>query len=335
MTLITNAEQLNQNLRQRLTRGELFSLALAFGAAGGFLWLSPVISYTFFDFKIYLNTAQGIFTGYYYGYWLLPIFALLAKLPLGWSYLLWSTLNILGVFFAARLFGGKAPLALLSYQMFYSLIYGSISGVVVGALALCWWGLLNRKWDIAGLGIALAGAKFQIGITGSLLLLLTADTSWKDRARALLVPLLVGIASLFLYPGWPFELLHNSMNVPPNTNGSISLWRWLGPWALLLWIPPLLLRLPLHRRFIALVAAMGLALPYFQQSDLLFLLVMPIGWVGLLGNLGYFMNRFGWLALQSLAVLPLVVYGVAVLPACLNLIKRFFARASSNEFRST
>ncbi|SRR6266496_1843767 len=328
MTLPFDAEQTNWNLRQRITRGELFSLALAFGAAGAFLWLSPVISYTFFDFKIYLNTAHGTFTGYYYGYWLLPIFALLAKLPLSWSYLLWSTLNIFGVFLAARVFGGKAPLALLSYQMFYSLIYGGISGVIVGALALCWWGLLNRKWNMAGLGIALASAKFQIGITGSLLLLLTADISWKDRARTLLVPLLVGIASLFIYPGWPFELLHNSLSVPPNANGSISLWRWVGPWALLLWIPSLLLRLPGQRRFIALVAAMALALPYFQQSDLLFLLVMPIGWMGLLGNLGYFMNRYGWLALQSLALLPLVVYGITLLPT-------FMTQALSKKFDST
>jgi hypothetical protein len=312
----------------------LFALALAFGAAGAFLWLSPIISYTFFDFKIYLNTAHGIFTGYYYGYWLLPIFALLARLPLGWSYLIWCTLNILGVFFAARVFGGKAPLALVSYQMFYSLIYGGISGVVVGALALCWCGLLNRKWGIAGLGIALASAKFQIGMTGSLLLLLTADISWKDRVRTLLVPFLVGIVSLFLYPGWPFELLHNSLNLPPNANGSVSLWRWIGPWALLLWLPPFLLRLPSQRRFIALAATIALTLPYFQQSDLLFLLVMPIGWVGLLGNLGYFMNRYGWLALQSLAALPLAVYSIALLPACLNLINRFFTRASYDKFNS-
>jgi hypothetical protein len=83
------------------------------------------------------------------------------------------------------------------------------------------------------------------------------------------------------------------------------------------------------------VATIGLTLPYFQQSDLLFLLVMPIGWVGLLGNLGYFMNRYGWLALQSLAVLPLAVYGIALLPACMNLINRFFTRASYDKFHST
>jgi len=331
MTLIHDAQSMNASLRQRLSRGEFFALGLAVGAVGVFLWLSPTLSFTFFDFKIYLNTAHGDFNGYYYGYWVLPIFAALAKLPLAVSYVLWGSLNILGIFFAARVFGGKAPLALISYQMFYTLIYGGISGVIVGGLALCWWGLVNRKWDMSGLGIALASAKYQLGIPGILLLLFTADISWKDRLRVLVVPVLVWAASLFLYPGWPFEAINNILNAPPNFNGSISLWRWLGPWVLLLWVPPLLLRLPTQQRVLALAAATGMALPYFQQSDLLFLLVLPIGWVGLLGNLGYLLSVYGWVALQMLALLPLVVYCRALLPACTSLISRFLNLRSLND----
>src|SRR5262245_50554166 len=108
MTLPFDAQRTNWNLRQRLTPSELFALALALGAAGIFLWFSPQISYAFYDFKIYLNTVHGIFDGYYYAYWYLPFFALLAKLPLSLSYLLWCGLNILGIFFSARVFGGKA-----------------------------------------------------------------------------------------------------------------------------------------------------------------------------------------------------------------------------------
>jgi hypothetical protein len=315
MSLNRDAQQINLSLRRRITAGELFALALAFSAAGLFLLFSPNISYAFFDFKIYLNTAHGIFDGYYYAYWYLPIFALLARLPLAVSYVLWCSINILGIFFAIRVFGGKAIVALLSYQMFYTLIYGGISGVIVGSLALCWWGLNNRKWYWAGLGVALASGKFQIGITGSLILLLMADISWKDRFRVLVVPALVLISSLFLYPSWPLQLFQNILSDPPNTFGSISLWRWMGPWALLFCIPPLVLPLPPQRRFIAWVATIGLVLPYFQQSDLLFLLVMPIGWVGLLGNLGYLMIVYGWTALQLLAILPLTVYGTNLLPA--------------------
>jgi hypothetical protein len=72
---------------------------------------------------------------------------------------------------------------------------------------------------------------------------------------------------------------------------------------------------------------MGLALPYFQQTDMLFLLVMPIGWIGLLGNLGYFMSLYGWIALQLLAVFPLTVYILSLMPGFV----RLFATQPSNE----
>jgi hypothetical protein len=198
--------------------------------------------------------------------------------------------------------------------MFYSLIYGNIMGLIVGGLALCWWGLVNKKWYIAGLGIALASAKFQTGLTGSLILLLMAEVSWRDRFRVMVVPALIWLISLVVYPGWPLQLLNNIVNHPPDNLGSISLWRWIGPWALILWLPPLFLKLKPQQRLISLVAAMGLASPYFQQTDLLFLLVLPIGWIALVGNLGYFMAKYGWAALQFLAIFPLAVYILTLVP---------------------
>lgn len=333
MTLIDNAQQIKDRLHQRLMLGELFALAMAFGMVGIFIWQRPNLSFAYFDFKIYLETAHGNFSYqgfyYYYGYWILPIFKVLSKLPLDLAYFVWSSANILGVFFAVRVFNGKALIAVISYQMFYNLIYGNITGLIVGGLALCWWGLINRKWYVAGLGIALASAKFQTGITGSMILLLAAEIPRKDKLRVMIVPVLVWMASLISYPGWPLELLNNIINHPPNNLASISLWRWLGSWALLLWLPPFFLPLEPQRRFIALVAVMGLALPYFQQTDMLFLLVMPIGWIGLLGNLGYFMASYGWTALQLLAIFPLTVYALAITPG----ITRLFIKQPSNEQR--
>ncbi|MEN6409792.1 MAG: glycosyltransferase family 87 protein [Anaerolineaceae bacterium] len=328
MELIMDAQQMRSRLRQRLTRGELFGIALALGLAGLFLWFSPSIDYFGYDFKNYLNATHGDFSFYYYGYWLLPIFTVLAKLPFAVSYMLWCCVGVLGIFFSARVFGGKAPLALISFQMFYSLIYGQISGLVVGGLALCWWGLVNRKWWVAGLGIALASAKYQIGIPGVLFLLLTADCSWKDKFRALILPIFVWLASLLIYPGWINQALHTMLSNPPNDDGSISLWRWIGPWALLLWIPPVVLRLPPQQRLIALVATTGLALPYFQQADLLFLLTLPIGWIGLLGNLGYLLGFFGWAVLQALALLPAVVYIKTLYPAVRSMVSNRSEKAA-------
>lgn len=311
-------------MRQRLPRGDLFALAMAFGMVGVFIWQKPNLSFAYLDFRIYLETAHGNFSYqdlyYYYGYWILPFFAVLSKLPLNPAYVIWSSANILGVFFAVRVFGGKAPVAVTSYQMFYNLIYGNITGLIVGGLALCWWGLINRKWHVAGLGIALASAKFQTGLIGSLILMLAADISWKSRLRVMTVPILVWAASLIVYPNWPFQLLNNMISHPPNNLASISLWRWLGPWALLLWLPPFFLRLEPQQRFIAFIAVMGLALPYFQQTDMLFLLVMPIGWIGLLGNFGYFMGLYGWTALQLLAFFPLTVYILSLMPGITRLL---------------
>ncbi len=325
MTLTHDAEQMNSRLRRRLTLGELFALAFAFCMVGIFVWLPSTNPY--FDLRTYLKTARGDFSDYYYGYWLVPIFAILDKLPLNLSYVLWCTANILGVFFAARVLGGSVPLAVLSYQLLYSLFYGQIAGVIVGGLALCWWGLVNRKWHVAGLGIALASAKYQLGLTGSLFLLLVAEVSWRDRLRVLVVPFLVVLASLIVCPEWPLLALDMLRSHPPNDNGSISLWRWLGPLALLFWVPPLLLRSTREQRFLALVAATGLALPYFQQTDLLFLLVLPIGWIALLGNLGYFFVVYGWVALRVLALAPLTVYIVTLAPPFVSLASSLLARA--------
>ena len=114
---------------------------------------------------------------------------------------------------------------------------------------------------------------------------------------------------MIVYPGWPLEVYNLLLNNPPNDRGSISLWRWFGAWSLLLWVPPLVLRLSPERRTLALVAASTLAIPYFQSNDLLWLLVMPIGWIGLLGNLGYL--QFGvWELILRLWPIFLVALGL-------------------------
>ena len=309
MNLVYDAQLIDQRLRRRLTLAELFALTLAISLVGVFIWLQSVAPYEpYFDFRNYLKTAQGDFSFYYYGYWLVPMFSLLAKLPTNLSYLLWCLVNILSVFFAARIFGGSAPLALLSYQLLYGLFQGQIVGIIVGGLALCWWGLTHRNWALAGAGIILASAKYQLGMTGSLFLVLMAQISWRDRLWVMIVPIVTVLISLLVYPGWPLQALQTLHDNPPWDAGSISLWRWLGPGALLVLLPPLWAAMPRENRFMALVAATGLALPYFQQTDLLFLLVLPIGWLAVLGNLGFLFGRYGWVALQLLALLPLAVY---------------------------
>lgn len=87
-----------------------------------------------------------------------PFFWLWAKLPPTRGYLMWNAAKIACVFLAARTFGGNTVLAVLSYRMFYALFLGQITGILVGGLALAWWALAHRRWQIARLALLVASA---------------------------------------------------------------------------------------------------------------------------------------------------------------------------------
>jgi hypothetical protein len=319
--LSAHGDEVSRRLRARITPWELFALVLALSLLGTFVWIQASLNILPNDFYDYIQTASGDFRGYYYAYWMLPVFALLAKLPPLTAYAIWGTVNILCVFFAARVFAGRAPLALLSFQMLYVAFIGQIVGVILAGLALLWWGTGRRRWTLAGLGLVIACTKFQLGIVIGLILLLMAEISWRDRLRVIVVPVIVLVLSLVIYPMWPVEVLSTIRTTPANDWGSISLWRWIGPYALLFWIPPLLLPLSRPQRLVGLIATMALALPYFQQTDLLALFVMPIGWAFiLLGNLGYLFFSIYWGGLQLLVVVPMLVYVSVIIPGIRGLI---------------
>ncbi|MDX1616456.1 MAG: hypothetical protein R3300_19255 [Candidatus Promineifilaceae bacterium] len=305
-----------KELGARLSRAEALGLAIAAGALVISLAIYEWLPITPNDYKAYTNTARGFFDGFYYAYWILPAFQVLDRLPFVVGYGLLNLLNILGVLFAARVFGGRGGLALLSFQMLYVILLGSITGILVGALALAWWGLNRERWLVAGIGLALAGIKPQLGGTLGLILWLLAPGTARDKVNSLIVPTFVAVASLIAYPGWPAELLSRLLTSPPNQWGSITLWDWIGPAALLLWLPPLLLPMRPSRRFVALVAANALALPYFQQTDLLALFTVVNGWLpAVLGNLGYLFFAFKFDAFELLVVIPAIVYGAALAPS--------------------
>jgi len=327
--LATTGKEIGRRLRARISPWELFALALALSLLGGFVWTHLSLNILPNDFYVYLRTASGDFSGYYYAYWMLPVFALLALLPPLVAYAIWGVFNILCIFFATRIFGGRTSLNLLSFQMLYVAFIGQIIGVIAAGLALLWWGLHRRRWALAGLGLTIACTKFHIGLIVGSILLLIADISWRERLRVLVVPVVVLALSLVIYPMWPLDVLATIRNTPANDWGSISLWRWIGPSALFLWIPALLLPLSRSQRLVALTATMALTLPYFQQTDLLTLFILPIGWAYvILGNLGYLFFAVYWGGLQVLVVVPLLVYSSIILPAIWRLVASLHLRAS-------
>ncbi len=102
------------------------------------------------DYNYYINAVHGDFTEYRYMHWMLPVFTVLDVLPYYLGYLLWGSAAVLGMTIAARIFGARVPAALLTYQMFFAIFYGQITGIIAGSLALFWWAMARRKWDTAG-----------------------------------------------------------------------------------------------------------------------------------------------------------------------------------------
>ncbi len=306
---------MDARLQRRPTRWEFFALALAFGVLGLMLWLDNSLDYLPFDYSVYIKTAHGDMLQYYYPDWILPLFWVWAKFPPLIGYALWSAVNLTSIFLAARIFGGRAALALLNFQFFYSLFLGQINGLLIGGLALGWWAMAHKRWALAGFGFWLAATKFQIGLPFGLLLWLAADVDWRSRLRVLLLPALLTLISFVLYPDWPYHLIERIHAYAPYDWGSISLWRFLGPAALLFLLPPLVLRLDKKQRFLALAAAIPLALPYYQSADLLVLYALPVGWLPLLlGNLGFLFFIYQFAVLRLLWIVPLAIY----LPVMLN-----------------
>lgn len=299
-------DKIDAALRRRLSPGEMAALTACLAGLVAFIILRPPALYN--DYFNYINAARGDPSIYFYAPWLLPIFHIFNLLPELAGYFIWSLLNIAGVFFACRVFGGRAALAMTSYQMIYILFQGQITAILVGLLALFWWAAAHKKWALGGICLLIVAAKFQFGILLGGILWLYFPLSWRQRLQILIIPAAGALLSLLVWPGWPSDLIQRLQASPPNTGGSLALWRWIGPAALLFWLPPFLLPLDRTRRIVILSAAMSLGLPYLQQTDLLGLFVLPLGWLPLLGNLAYSAAWLGHAGQQILVLIPSGVY---------------------------
>jgi hypothetical protein len=163
-----------------------------FGAITFVIFLAIYFLYShsgnFEEYQFYLASAEGDFQYYYFGYWLIPFFKILSFLPFEVGYLVWILISIVGVIFAAKVFNGNGTIALLSYQMSFTLYWGQISGIICGFLGLFWWAIHHRKWELAGFAMLFAAAKPQSGGLFVFLLWLFSDSSLKNKTRILIIP---------------------------------------------------------------------------------------------------------------------------------------------------
>ena len=114
--------------------------------------------------------------------------------------------------------------------------------------------------------------------------------------------------------------------------GSMTLWRHLGPFSLLAWLPlPFARHFPRRKFLMFSLAAAMLGLPYLQSTGVLHLLVHPIGWTGWLAQIGWLFPAVGTLAFRLMVIVPLAVYGRLLfdLLSDLNLIPRGPSRVNS------
>ncbi len=323
-----DARAMTERITARLSRLEAVALFFNLTFAAGITYMAASSDFQPPDYKVYIETTDGAMADFYYAYWLLPVMRALDLLPLYLHFLLWGGAAVGGIFLAARVFGGRVPAALLTYQMLFATFYGQFTGIMVGALAVFWWALARRRWHVAGLALFVAATKYHIAGPFALLLWLLADVTWRDRLRVLVVPLILGAISLVAYPLWPLDLLDNLRANPPKDEGSIALWQWIGPLALLLWLP-LLLPMARGRRVVVAASAIALGLPYFQQTDLLMLYTLPVGWLALLGNTGFLYVLYTDRALRAMALVPLVIYVVAVGPPLLAWLRGITRRENN------
>jgi len=307
--LNTDQVQINQSLRSRISLPELFSLLFLLGLVFVFSYHHHLGYYQPWDFQqSYLPAGGGDYSNYFYGYWIMPVFWLLKQLPFTLAFLIWSILNLLGAFFAARVFGGKTWLAIFSYQMMYVIFYGQITGLIVGGLALAWWGMANKKLHWAGLGFLICAIKPQLGLPLSMIIWTQYDLMWKERFKILLVPAAGLLMTFILYPDWIQNILLAVQSGKVDTMGNISIWRFIGPWSLVFFLFPMIIKVSRHDRIMLLIAAVVFATPYLQQTGLLILLVLPFGWLGILGNLGFLFPFFMWDLVGWLFLIPLSIY---------------------------
>jgi hypothetical protein len=300
---------IDARLRAKPGRGEFAGIILALCMMIGLAYIDRNADGLAPDFRAMLATYHDDLRGYYYPNWFLPYFALLAQMPFAVAYCLSNLINLLGIWYACRVFNGNGAAALLSYQTLYIIFYAQPVGILIGGLALMYHAMLHQRYWLAGVGLTLALIKYQTAAPLALAIWLTDANPLSKRLRVAAAPALALISSLMASPLWPFELFRRLFfEFPPIGNGSVVLWQWFGPIVLLLWLPTIFVPISRGRRLVAVAATTALAVPYMQQSDLLILFMLPTGLLGLLGNYGYLMTIHGWGALRALAFIPIIAY---------------------------
>lgn len=325
--LLAEGDRDPANVRDRLRAAPSRIEWLIIASIGLILVLASPYPGSGIDWEIFAGAADGDFVsdrnlGYYYPYWLLPLFDLYAIPGVLVGGLLFSFTNVAGMWFAARVFGARSAVVLAGFGTLSGFYTGTVTGIAVASLAGMWWAAHERRWTIVGALSLVAVAKPQWGIPLAGLIVLQARPPLRGWVSMALVPLPVVALSFAVYGWWPGEILDRAAELPPAGNG--SLWHFVGPAVVVLWLPTLL-PMESHRR-LALVAATALmAVPYVQQYDYAVVWVMAGDGLGLISHLhGLLYSAVGWEAARAFqTVMPLAVYAALVADPAQRFVAKF------------
>ncbi len=245
--------------------------------------------------------------------WLGPLISPLAVLPGRWGFVLLLGLTLFAGLFAARTLGGKPLVLLLSAQMSWVLWWGQIDALPLLALALAFLGYTRHSWRLLAVALVLAAVKPHVAGIPVIALWWWSTGS---RSKSLAAAAALVALSLAVWGNWPAALAERL--VPFSQSTSYRPWNaTLGPLALPLIIPALLVPLERPQRLLVLTATAMLVSPYMPYYSTLLLLAFPLPWPLLgLAFLGYLPSLIGTtLAWKGVVLLPLGVLAWVYLSA--------------------
>jgi hypothetical protein len=150
-----------------------------------------------------------------------------------------------------------------------------------------WYGWNKKDTRWLGLGLFLASLKPHIAGPAAIIILWQLK-SWSLRLKSFWLLAPVALLSLIRWGwGWPIEWL-NTISSPifSDAYNNGSLWVWFGPWALILWVPAILIPMNYRARALLAIATSLLTMPYVPPYShlALYLFPMPI-WIWIWGAL--------------------------------------------------
>ena len=276
----------------------------------GFMWaiFFPLLTtYEIGDMKIFLDAGAGrSLTGYYYAPWILPLIGFIdAIFPFKVASIILNCLSLSGYLYALHVFKGSKGLFFISFPLLFALFYGQVDGIFMFGFALAYTSLRQDKVLPASIGLFIALCKWYIFAPFAFALWLLVATP-KQRIQLVgLLSLYLGI-SLMVWWMWPLGIIERLRAVAPITTLSVDLWDIVGPWCLLLWIPPLLSRTRDLRWW---VMTWALTTPYLHIHGLTHIMVFPLeGWGWWIQSGYVFSALWGPNNAYYLMLVPIAVY---------------------------